>query len=151
MGGAQESFYAVPNTYKFVLNNRKGFVRIAIRTGTSLVPTISFGENNLFEVIHYKPGSWGRWVQDNFKKFTRIAPVLFCGRGYLTDNIGYIPRRHPVTVVIGAPIHLAKNPNPTADDIDCVHQLFCAKLIELFETHKSKYVDNPEKVQLEII
>lgn len=151
VGGAEEAFYALPNTYKCVLKNRKGFVKIGLKTGASLVPAISFGENNLFEVIDHVPGSWGRWIQDKVKHYTKVAPVQFYGRGYFTYDFGLIPKRQPITIVIGHPIHLDKNPKPTQEEIDKVHTLFCDQLIELFETHKSKYVENSEKVQLEII
>ncbi|KAG4072136.1 hypothetical protein HA402_015635 [Bradysia odoriphaga] len=46
VGGEREQRFAAKDTYKFVLKNRKGFVRIAIKTGASLVPAITFGENN---------------------------------------------------------------------------------------------------------
>ncbi|XP_031639967.1 2-acylglycerol O-acyltransferase 2-like [Contarinia nasturtii] len=151
VGGAQESFYALPNTYKCVLKNRKGFVRIALKTGASLVPAISFGENDLFEIIEYPPGSWRRFLQDTFKRYTKLAPIHFNGRGILQYNYGIVPKRQPVTTVIGAPIHLEKNPNPTQDEVNKTHDLFCAQLRELFETHKSKYVENSDKVELEII
>lgn len=151
VGGAQESFYAMPQTYKCVLKNRKGFVKIALKTGAALVPALSFGENDLFEIIEYKKGTWARFFQDTFKRYTKVAPIHFNGRGYLQYNFGIIPRRQRVTTVIGAPIHLEKNPNPSQDDIDSVHEQFCTQLRELFETHKSKYVENFENVQLEII
>lgn len=32
-GGAQESLLAHPGTYKIVINNRKGFIRIALKSG----------------------------------------------------------------------------------------------------------------------
>lgn len=151
VGGAQESFYAVPNTYKCVLKNRKGFCKIALRSGASLVPAISFGENDLFEIIDYKPGSWRRLLQDTFKRYTKFAPIHFNGRGLLQYNYGIVPKRQPVTTVIGAPIDLKKTPNPTQEEVNKVHDLFCIQLKELFETHKSKYVENSDKVQLEII
>lgn len=46
---------------------------------------------------------------------------------------------------------MEKNPKPTIEDIDKNHALFVAKLTNLFETHKHKYVENADKVQLEII
>lgn len=49
VGGVREQRFTDKDTYKFVLKTRKGFVRIALQTGASLVPAISFGENNTFE------------------------------------------------------------------------------------------------------
>lgn len=54
VGGEREQRLSTPNAYNFVLKNRKGFVRIALKTGASLVPAISFGENNTFEVKKWR-------------------------------------------------------------------------------------------------
>lgn len=151
VGGAEESFHTRPNTYKFVLKNRKGFVKIALRTGASLVPSISFGENNVYDLIEFQAGSWGRSLQNLIKRFTTFAPLLFNGRGCFQYNFGLLPKRHPLHVVVGAPIHVEKNANPTNNDIDNVHQLFCIEIEKLFETHKRKYVENANDVKLEII
>jgi len=45
VGGAQESLLAKPGSLRLVLQRRKGFCRVAIRTGAWLVPVLSFGEN----------------------------------------------------------------------------------------------------------
>lgn len=119
VGGEREQRYAAPNVYKFVLKNRKGFVRIALKAGASLVPAISFGENDTFEV-----NSW------------RL--IRFNGRV-------------PITTVVGAPIHLEENLNPSDDDVNDVHELFCRQITELFDEQKSKYVKNFERVQLEFV
>lgn len=151
VGGAEESFHTRTNSYKFVLKNRKGFAKIALKTGASLVPSISFGENNVYDLIEFQPGSWGRTIQQMIKRYTTFAPLLFNGRGILQYNFGLIPKRHPINVVIGAPIHVEKIPEPTKDDIDNVHKLFCDELKKLFETHKHKYVANADDAQLELI
>lgn len=151
VGGAEEAFNAFPKQYRFVLKDRKGFIKIAFKTGTPLVPAISFGENDIFELIYHAPGTIIRYIQDTFKRLTRFAPVILVGRGFLQYNFGIIPRRHPITTVIGAPIHLEKNLNPTAAEINEVHEIFCKRLIELFETHKSKYVEDYENVHVELI
>ena len=39
-----------PGTFNVVLGRRKGFVRLALQTGSSLVPVVSFGENDMFQV-----------------------------------------------------------------------------------------------------
>lgn len=150
VGGAQEALNAYPKQYKFVLKKRKGFVRIALKTGAALVPAISFGENDIFEQVHHAPGSLGRRFQDAFKRITKVAPVHLVGRGFFQYNYGFIPRRHPITTVIGAPIPMPKNQNPSNELVDEMHALFCERLTELFETHKYKYVENPDKVHVEI-
>lgn len=151
VGGAREAFQTQPNAYKCVLKNRKGFARIALQTGASLVPVISFGENKLYELIDYKPGSWIRLIQDTFRRFSYIVPTHYNGRGYLQYNFGLLPRRKPITMVVGAPIHVQKVSNPTEDELNQMHALFCTRLNELFEKHKSKYVKNFDEVHLEII
>ena len=41
----------------------QGFVRIAVKTGASLVPVLSFGENNIFQVSKLKEKSAMALVQ----------------------------------------------------------------------------------------
>lgn len=57
IGGATESLYASPGTMDLVLHRRKGFVRVALQTGASLVPVINFGENEVYSTIRGNPSS----------------------------------------------------------------------------------------------
>ena len=43
VGGARESLDARPQSLRLVLKRRKGFVKLAIRTGADLVPVLAFG------------------------------------------------------------------------------------------------------------
>lgn len=149
-GGATEAFLSAPNTYKVFLNARKGFVRMALQHGAGLVPAIAFGETNVYDTQN-ENGSLVRKVQQTIKQYTTLAPVLFNGRGFFQQSFGLIPRRHPITLVIGKPIDCIKNATPTKDEVNEIHALFQKQLIELFETHKSKYIENHEMIQLEII
>lgn len=149
-GGAREAMAFVPNTYKCAISKRRGFVRIAMQTGSSLVPVISFGENNVYREIDLS-GPFGRFIKYLFKRFLNTNLVIPTGRGIFQYNYGFIPIRHPVTTVVGAPIHLPKTPNPSTEEIERYYDLFCSQLKELFETHKSKYVKDSEKIYLEII
>lgn len=96
VGGAREAFISVPNMYKCYLKKRKGFIRIALQTGASLVPAISFGENETYEIIDYEPGSWVRLIQDTIERYTKQPMTHYNGRGYLQYNFGLIPKRKPV-------------------------------------------------------
>lgn len=51
VGGAKESLFAIPGKNTLVLKRRKGFVKIALQTGASLVPVYAFGENNMYRQI----------------------------------------------------------------------------------------------------
>ncbi|KAI0223952.1 diacylglycerol O-acyltransferase 1 [Massospora cicadina] len=57
VGGAQESLSAKPELADLVLSKRYGFVKLALQTGSSLVPVFGFGENSLYDQILAEPGS----------------------------------------------------------------------------------------------
>lgn len=113
VGGAQEAMNARPGIYKLVLRKRKGFVRIAITTGASLVPIFSFNEVEVYDQPSNEPGTLLRKVQDVVKKLTGVAPVVFIGRGFFQYSFGLIPRRHPIHTVVGAPIETVQNHTPS--------------------------------------
>lgn len=148
-GGARESFLSAPNAYKVFFNARKGFVRMAIQNGACLVPAIAFGETSVYDTTQNRNGSTVRKIQEIIKKYTTLAPVLFNGRGFFQQHVGLIPRRNPITLVIGEPIDCIKTASPLNKQIDDVHALFRKRLIELFDTHKSKYIENHETIYLE--
>lgn len=50
---------------------------------------------------------------------------------------------------VGHPIELPKIENPTTEQIDEYHKKFNEGLINLFETHKHKYMKNAETTTLE--
>lgn len=59
-----------------------------------LVPVYSFGENELFKQVIFEEGSFGRKMQDLFKKIMGFAPCLFVG-----DRLPLMPYRIPITTV----------------------------------------------------
>lgn len=148
VGGAQEALYARPGNFRIVLNKRKGFVKIAIQTGTALVPVISFGENDLLEQPANDPGTWVRAYLDFFKKWTGVVPLLIYGRGFWENSIGMLPYRRQITTVVGAPLSVMKNPNPSQDEVNELHAKFVVAVTKLFDDNKDKYLMNPEKAKL---
>nr|CAD7204347.1 unnamed protein product [Timema douglasi] len=99
VGGAAESFYCRPGSYRIILRRRKGFIKLALKHGTPLVPVVSFGETDLYDQVSNPEGSWLRWVQDQFRKVFGIAPIIPIGRGFFQYSFGFIPRRCPVFTV----------------------------------------------------
>lgn len=148
VGGAQEAIHARPGNHTLVLKKRKGFVKIALQTGAPLVPVYSFGEVELFRQVSNPPGSKLRRLQECCKRITGVAPVMANGRGLFQYSFGLVPYRRPLTTVVGAPIVTEKRENPTKAEVDELHAKFCQELINLFETHKTKYLENAENLKL---
>ncbi|XP_014468412.1 PREDICTED: 2-acylglycerol O-acyltransferase 1-like [Dinoponera quadriceps] len=150
VGGASESLESLPGTYRTIVKKRKGFIKLALQNGTTLVPVFSFGETNLFTQLYSSEGTFFRRVQHYIRKIIGLAPVVFSGRGFFQYSFGLIPKREPITVVVGSPMELPKIAEPTAEQINEHHSKFVQNLIELFETQKHNYVKDPEKVVLEL-
>jgi 1-acyl-sn-glycerol-3-phosphate acyltransferase len=148
VGGAQEALYSRPGNYQIHVKNRKGFVKIAIETGASLVPVFSFGEVDVYDSPNNEPGSRLRKFQEKYKEWTGVAPAIFIGRGFFQYSFGLIPRRSPIHTVIGSPIAVEKNESPTSEEINSIHTEFMHEVEKLFENHKHKYIQNADNVKL---
>ncbi|GMR58729.1 hypothetical protein PMAYCL1PPCAC_28924, partial [Pristionchus mayeri] len=139
VGGAAEALDAHPGKHILTLKTRKGFVKVALETGASLVPCFAFGENDLFLQASNKEGTILRWLQTLVKNFCGVSPIFFFGRGIFNYTFGFMPFRKPLNTVIGKPIPVEKTENPTQEKIDELHSLYIERLTELYEENKEKY------------
>ncbi|NXN95534.1 MOGT2 acyltransferase, partial [Rhinopomastus cyanomelas] len=150
VGGAQEALDARPGSYTLLLRNRKGFVRLAIQSGTPLVPAFSFGENDLFDQVRNPKGSWLRLLQHRLQRLMGISLPLFHARGIFQYSFGLVPYRRPICTVVGKPIPVQKKTKPSEEEVNQVHQKYLDELSRLFEEHKARY-NVPEDSHLEFI
>ncbi|XP_072825277.1 2-acylglycerol O-acyltransferase 2-like isoform X1 [Vicugna pacos] len=139
VGGTKETLNARPGSSRLVLRNRKGFIRLALMHGASLVPIFSFGDNDLFDQYENSSGFWWQWFNDKLYKMTGINIPLFHGRGVFQYSFGLLPYRRPITTVVGTPIEVQKTPHPSQEEVDRLHQRYLQELSDLFEAHKLKY------------
>lgn len=146
VGGAAESLEAFPGKYKLVLKKRKGFARMALLTGACLVPVFSFGENDLFFSMPNPKNSTLRRVQEKLKKWSHFGFPMFWGRGVFNYSFGLLPHRKPIYTVIGKPIEVVKNENPTEEEVNQLHAKYIDELVHLFNEHKVKYLSDKNTV-----
>uniref|UniRef100_UPI00398F86C9 2-acylglycerol O-acyltransferase 2 n=1 Tax=Pristiophorus japonicus TaxID=55135 RepID=UPI00398F86C9 len=139
IGGAPEALNARPGELTLLLKKRKGFVKLALQFGARLVPVFSFGENEVFDQVRNPKGSFLRKVQERLQSVMGISLPLFHARGIFQYSFGLIPYRKPIHTVVGKPIEVEKNENPTLGEIDELHQKYIEELTKLFEEHKTKY------------
>ncbi|KAG7349940.1 diacylglycerol acyltransferase [Nitzschia inconspicua] len=104
VGGAAESLMAEQGSINLVLRNRRGFVREAIMAGAHLVPVLGFGETNLYQMFATDETSMAAKFQRFVKRTFGFAAPMFRGRSIFLKEVGVLPFRTPVVVVVGAPI-----------------------------------------------
>lgn len=147
LGGAKESLDAHPGFHTLTLKNRKGFVKLGLQTGASLVPCYAFGENNVFEQVDNPKGSKIRAWQDRFQQVFGFTLPLTHGRGIFHYGVGLMPRRSPIRVVVGEPIDVPKmkRKDITSDILDKYHQLYMNQIRDIYELYKDQWARRRKK------
>ncbi|KAH8735396.1 diacylglycerol acyltransferase-domain-containing protein [Ilyonectria robusta] len=150
VGGARESLEAQPGTLRLILKGRKGFVKMALRTGADLVPVIGFGENDLYDQLSPKTHPLVHQLQMIFLKVFKFTVPALHGRGVMNYDVGFMPYRRPVNIVVGKPIQVdrAHGPQPKQREIDLLHEKYVQEIEKLWATYKDQFAAG---VELEII
>ncbi|XP_072033299.1 2-acylglycerol O-acyltransferase 2-A-like [Amphiura filiformis] len=150
IGGAREALDMEPGKHRVLLNRRKGFIRKAMEHGASLVPVYSFGESDVYDSTRTVPGSKIRKLQEFLLKCIGFTVPICHGRGIFNYTMGIIPYRRHINTVVGKPIPVGKNPNPTRTEVEDLHSIYVNALKALFDEHKTKYGISLD-ISLEII
>jgi len=134
VGGAAESLDARPSVNELTLNRRLGFVRLALEHGAELIPVFTFGETDTFRQAVGNPrGSLVRRLQDAATHVLGFTVPLVHGRG---AGLGVVPFRRRLLTVIGAPLSVGFNPNPTLEEIQAAHAKYLEALTSLYNRYR---------------
>lgn len=150
IGGARESLDAQPSSLRLVLKRRKGFVKMAIRTGADLVPTLAFGENELYDQVQPEEHPLIHKIQLIIKKILGFTVPLFHARGVFNYDVGLMPYRRPLNIVTGHPIKVQQSPKPDDAYVDQIHDEYTKELERIWEAWKDEFASE-RRGELEIV
>ncbi|KXN91105.1 Diacylglycerol O-acyltransferase 2B [Leucoagaricus sp. SymC.cos] len=139
IGGAAESLSAHPGTVNLTLRKRLGFIKVALQHGADLVPVFSFGENDIYEQMPNEKGTTVYALQKLFQSIFGFTLPLFHGRGLLNYNLGLLPYRRRIVVVIGKPIPVKQHDKPTMEEVSAVQEKYIAELTRIWDTYKDEH------------
>ena len=119
------------------LAKRSGVYRIALETGTPLVPVLTYGENERFpRGEHWLFSAINNWLYSNFRMGVPF-PSWTAVQNWSELSFKSIKPIHSYT---GAPIEVAKVENPTDAQIDALRKEYVEGVEKLFkETAPPEY------------
>lgn len=139
VGGARESLETQPGTLRLVLDSRKGFVKLAICTGADLVPVLGFGENDIYTQIDPKQHRFIHKIQLLVKKWVGFTVPLFHARGIFNYDVGIMPYRRPMNIVVGRPVKVMKQAKPNDEYVRKIHAQYVEELEWLWDSFKDTF------------
>lgn len=151
VGGARESLEAQPGMLRLILKERKGFIKLAVRTGADLVPVLAFGENELYDQMNPKTHPWLHSVQMFVLRVWKFTLPFLHGRGIFNYDVGLMPYRRPLHIVVGAPIKVAQATGGVVDpaEVDRLHEEYVEELQKIWETYKDIFAkERKEEMQI---
>lgn len=139
VGGAGESLETQPGTLRLILSRRKGFVKLAIRSGADLVPVLAFGENEIYEQISPAEHPRLHRFQLFVKRILGFTVPMFHARGIFNYDVGIMPYRRPLNIVVGRPIRVVMQTKPESEYMEEIHTQYVTELQRIWDTWKDVF------------
>lgn len=139
IGGARESLEMQPGTLRLVIRCRKGFVKLAVQSGADLVPVLCFGENEIYDQLDPAQHPRLHKFQLFFKKITGFTTPVFHARGIFNYDVGIMPYRRPMNIVVGRPVRVEKQVEPDFDYVNKIHAQYVKELQLIYDTWKDEF------------
>jgi hypothetical protein len=154
VGGARESLDAQPHSLRLVLKQRKGFIKLAIRTGADLVPVLGFGENELYDQVQSENHPRIHKFQMIVKRTMGFTIPLFHARGVFNYDVGLMPYRRSLNIVVGRPIEVIQrntDRNEVSESyVNELHTKYVQELERLWTQWRDVFATD-RKSELEIV
>ena len=128
-GGIAEMFLLPSSNEgeKLMMNNRKGFIKIALETGSPIIPVFTYGHSQTFS-------AYTNSLLEYLSRKYRLSLILFWGMYGVP-----IPYRVPLCSVLGRAINCPKVENPSPELIHEYYELYCCELQRLYKKYSNTY------------
>jgi hypothetical protein len=123
-GGMREMLYEDTT----ILRKRRGIFKLALETGTPLVPVLSKGEAELCKILKIDER-----IQDWFKPFDACLPIPTWKSFTRILGICQYPLKDPVYTIIGDPIPVEKVEEPNEQQIADLKQKYIEVLSKMYK------------------
>jgi len=124
----------------YMVQKRKGFVKLALEAGTPVVPVVAYGQHATYDCYCPKHLPLFRTLC----KLVRFAPMLYWGRGFSP-----LPKSTRIRVVCGAPIPVPPpTSNPPDELVAAKHEEYVRALCALYDRHKGKHPGEVVKMRI---
>jgi hypothetical protein len=84
------------------------------------------------------------------KKVMGFTVPIFHARGIFNYDVGMMPYRRPINIVVGKPIRVVQDKHPNLEYMDEVHEKYIEELMRLWHEHKDTFAKQ-RTGELEII
>ncbi|TYZ62101.1 hypothetical protein PybrP1_000913 [[Pythium] brassicae (nom. inval.)] len=134
-GGFEDATLFRRGRHRVFLNNRFGFIKLALQYGYKIYPVYTFGEELTYTALpHLLP------LRLKLNAF-RVPAALFIGSPWCF----FMPRSDAdLVTVVGNPLQLPTIPAPTTADVQQYHALYVRALQALFDKFKGTYAADPD-------
>ena len=130
LGGVKEMPLSRDNKITLNIAKRRGIFKMALETGTPLVPILVYGENELYKIYDNRILKYINKFALNYNLYFPVPTIQSCLK-WLT--LFSKPLDEPVKTYIGEPIQVIKKDNPTDNDICQLRELYFLGLRKLYK------------------
>jgi len=140
-GGMRELLYIKSGEITTLLSRRRGIFKMALETGTPLVPIISYGEDELYSQINLPQI---KFIQTYLSKYGMCIPLPSLTSLYNWTKLLHTPLTQ-ITSYVGAPLEVKKQ-EATVEAIKELREEYCKCLQELYKKTKPDGYANTLKI-----
>jgi len=123
-GGMREMLYEDT----VLMSRRRGIFKMALETGTPLVPVISVNESTMWKIVGLP-----EWIQDMLEPYDMCLPIPTLKSVYKWLGVLQNPLKDPIRSIIGEPIQVEHVEAPSESDISALRAKYIGALKEMYK------------------